>query len=135
MTVTLVESEMKCMVCCFAAYQPSAPHLRDETRSARSPKSPNTFWTLVGFVLTPDTIIYLLISLFYFSHRFPCSPDHSTPSPTIATPLYHFICPRDRHCTSCMTYVYSYFALSYLTSLYYLLIRFITLLIRYIIYL
>ncbi len=34
-----------------------------------------------------------------------------------------------------MTYVYSYFALSYLTSLYYLLIRFITLLIRYIIYL
>ncbi len=97
----------------------------------RSPKSLITFWTLVGFVLTPDTIIYLLISLFYFSHRFPCSPDridmppdHSTPSPTIATPLYHFICPRDRHCTSCMTYAYSCFALSYLTSLYYLLIRF-----------
>jgi len=117
--------------CCFAAYQPSAPHLRDETRSVRSPKSLITFWTLVGFVLTPDTIIYLLISLFYFSHRFPCSPDridmppdHSTPSPTIATPLYHFICPRDRHCTSCMTYAYSCFALSYLTSLYYLLIRF-----------
>src|SRR6266478_7496177 len=95
MTVTLVESEMKCMVCCFAAYQPSAPHLRDETRSARSPKSPNTFWTLVGLMLTYHTLICFPTSLLYHFPLFSCSPDridmppgHSTPSPTIATPLY-----------------------------------------------
>src|SRR6266446_6709348 len=81
--------------CCFAAYQPSAPHLRDETRSARSPKSPNTFWTLVGLVLTYHTLICFPTSLLYHFPLFSCSPDridmppdHSTPSPTIATPLY-----------------------------------------------